>query len=384
MARSIDYDVVVAGAGPGGTSAARILAENGLSVLLVDRSEFPRYKTCGGGLIGVTRKEIPEGAPIREYFHECTFTSNFSKMHKRRAQVPYMATVSRSEFDFWLLGLAERAGAQFRVDTVKSFEENGDQIIVKFSSANSVVSRYLIDATGTSSRIARQVGVRLAKLDLGLEYELDISGVENQWNGRIHLDWGKIPGSYGWVFPKAGSLTVGVIAEKGNSSGAIKKYLNDFCDAVGVSGQKVLRESGHLTRCREENSPVGSGRVLLVGDSAGLLEPWTREGISYSVRSGRMAAESILNATTPSGAVSHYNASLSRTLFKEMKAGFACRKAFECRPGFFHFLIGSTSPGWKYFTRITAGDSDLSRAMNHKSVRFVVNYLGRRKKISSQ
>ena len=47
MARSIDYDVVVAGAGPGGTSAARILAENGLSVLLVDRSEFPRYKTCG-------------------------------------------------------------------------------------------------------------------------------------------------------------------------------------------------------------------------------------------------------------------------------------------------------------------------------------------------
>ena len=87
MARSIDYDVVVAGAGPGGTSAARILAENGLSVLLVDRSEFPRYKTCGGGLIGVTRKEIPEGAPIREYFHECTFTSNFSKMHKRRAQV---------------------------------------------------------------------------------------------------------------------------------------------------------------------------------------------------------------------------------------------------------------------------------------------------------
>lgn len=259
MARSIDYDVVVAGAGPGGTSAARILAENGLSVLLVDRSEFPRYKTCGGGLIGVTRKEIPEGAPIREYFHECTFTSNFSKMRERRTQVPYMATVSRTEFDAWLLRLAEQAGAQFRVEMVKSFEENGDQVTVKFSSETSVACRYLVDATGTSSRIARQIGVRLAKLDLGLEYELDISGVESQWNGRIHLDWGRIPGSYGWVFPKSDSLTVGVIAEKGNSSEAIKKYLNDFCDAVGVSGQKVLRESGHLTRCREDNSPVGIG-----------------------------------------------------------------------------------------------------------------------------
>lgn len=380
MGRSIDYDVVVAGAGPGGTSAARILAENGLSVLLVDRSEFPRYKTCGGGLIGVTRKEIPEGAPIREYFHECTFTSNFSKMRKRRTQVPYMATVSRTEFDAWLLRLAEQAGAQFRVEMVKSFEESGDQVTVKFSSETSVACRYLVDATGTSSRIARQIGVRLAKLDLGLEYELDISGVESQWNGRIHLDWGRIPGSYGWVFPKSESLTVGVIAEKGNSSEAIKKYLNDFCDAVGVSGQKVLRESGHLTRCREDNSPVGSGRTLLVGDSAGLLEPWTREGISYSVRSGRMAAESILNATATPDVVSQYSASLSRTLFEEMKAGFACRKAFECRPGFFHFLIGSTSPGWKYFTRITTGDSDLSRAMNHRSVKVAMNYLGSRKK----
>ena len=380
MARSIDYDVVVAGAGPGGTSAARILAENGLSVLLVDRSEFPRYKTCGGGLIGVTRKEIPEGAPIREYFHECTFTSNFSKMRKRRTQVPYMATVSRTEFDAWLLCLAEQAGAQFRVEMVKSFEEIGDQVTVKFSSETSVACRYLVDATGTSSRIARQIGVRLAKLDLGLEYELDISGVESQWNGRIHLDWGRIPGSYGWVFPKSDSLTVGVIAEKGNSSEAIKKYLNDFCDAVGVSGQKVLRESGHLTRCREDNSPVGSGRTLLVGDSAGLLEPWTREGISYSVRSGRMAAESILNATATSDVVSQYSASLSRTLFEEMKAGFVCRKAFESRPDFFHFLIGSTSPGWKYFTRITTGDSDLSRAMNHRSVKVAMNYLGSRKK----
>jgi len=380
MARSIDYDVVVAGAGPGGTSAARILAENGLSVLLVDRSEFPRYKTCGGGLIGVTLKEIPEGAPIREYFHECTFTSNFSKMRERRTQVPYMATVSRTEFDAWLLRLAEQAGAQFRVEMVKSFEENGDQVTVKFSSETSVACRYLVDATGTSSRIARQIGVRLAKLDLGLEYELDISGVESQWNGRIHLDWGRIPGSYGWVFPKSDSLTVGVIAEKGNSSEAIKKYLNDFCDAVGVSGQKVLRESGHLTRCREDNSPVGIGRTLLVGDSAGLLEPWTREGISYSVRSGRMAAESILNATATPDVVSQYSASLSRTLFEEMKAGFACRKAFECRPDFFHFLIGSTSPGWKYFTRITTGDSDLSRAMNHRSVKVAMNYLGSRKK----
>lgn len=380
MARSIDYDVVVAGAGPGGTSAARILAENGLSVLLVDRSEFPRYKTCGGGLIGVTLKEIPEGAPIREYFHECTFTSNFSKMRERRTQVPYMATVSRTEFDAWLLRLAEQAGAQFRVEMVKSFEENGDQVTVKFSSETSVACRYLVDATGTSSRIARQIGVRLAKLDLGLEYELDISGVESQWNGRIHLDWGRIPGSYGWVFPKSDSLTVGVIAEKGNSSESIKKYLNDFCDAVGVSGQKVLRESGHLTRCREDNSPVGIGRTLLVGDSAGLLEPWTREGISYSVRSGRMAAESILNATATPDVVSQYSASLSRTLFEEMKAGFACRKAFECRPDFFHFLIGSTSPGWKYFTRITTGDSDLSRAMNHRSVKVAMNYLGSRKK----
>lgn len=378
MAMSYDFDVVVAGAGPSGTSAARTLAEGGLSVLLVDRSEFPRYKTCGGGLIGVTRKEIPEGAPVREYFRECTFTSNFSKLRKRRTQTPYMATVSRIEFDAWLLSLAKQSGAKFSVDTVKKFEENHNYVTVEFASNTSVSAKFLVDATGTSSRIARQIGVRLAKLDLGLEYELDIAGIESRWNERIHLDWGVMPGSYGWVFPKGDSLTVGVIAEKGNSSGDLKNYLSDFCKAVGVSGQKLLRESGHLTRCRESDSPVGSERVLLVGDSAGLLEPWTREGISYAVRSGKMAAESILRMSETSSVISHYRALLDDSLFKEIRAGFVCRKAFECHPNFFHFLIGSTYPGWKYFTRITTGDTNLARAMEHKSARFVMNYLGGR------
>ena len=83
-------------------------------------------------------------------------------------------------------------------------------------------------------------------------------------------------------------LTVGVITAKGHPA-ETKKYLTDFVAQQRLSHLPVVRESGHQTRCRTEDSPLGLGRVLVAGDAAGLLEPWTREGISYAVRSGRLA-----------------------------------------------------------------------------------------------
>ena len=83
-------------------------------------------------------------------------------------------------------------------------------------------------------------------------------------------------------------LTIGVIAARGEGE-ATKRYLRDFVGWMGLERHRVLHDSGHLTRCRTPDSPVGRGRVLLAGDAAGLLEPWTREGISFATRSGALA-----------------------------------------------------------------------------------------------
>ncbi len=231
----------------------------------------------------------------------------------------------------------------------------------------------VIAADGTSSRLAREVGVRLSRVDLGLELELEAGPHAEEWADRVHLDWGPIPGSYAWVFPKGDILTVGVIAARGAGE-ETRRYLRDFVRWVGLDGLRVVHDSGHLTRCRTPTSPLGRGRVLLAGDAAGLLEPWTREGISFATRSGALAGAAA--AAGPSGVVERYRAALSAELLPEMAAGERCLRAFEARPWAFHELIRSTPVGWHQFARITRGDTTLARAVRRLPVRAGLGLLG--------
>ncbi len=83
---------------------------------------------------------------------------------------------------------------------------------------------------------------------------------------------------------------MGVISARGDGAGT-KRYLEDFIARLGLAGFEPAISSGHLTRCRSDDSPLSRGRVVVCGDAAGLLEPWTREGISFALRSGRLAGE---------------------------------------------------------------------------------------------
>ena len=128
-------------------------------------------------------------------------------------------------------------------------------------------------------------------------------------------------------------------------------------------------------RGRGRSAPAGKllgsalerGGVLLAGDAAGLLEPWTREGISFAVRSGALAGAAA--AAGRETAQASYAAGLGDELLPEMAAGEACLRAFERRPGAFHGLLFGTSVGWRHFGRLTRGETTLARAMLHPSVR---------------
>src|SRR6202007_2244951 len=99
----------------------------------------------------------------------------------------------------------------------------------------------------------------------------------------------------------------------------------------GLAGFEPTISSGHLTRCRSDDSPLGRGRVLLCGDAAGLLEPWTREGISFAVRSGTMAGRTRARAARGelSDAQEAYAAEIESSLAREMRAGDLFLTAFE-------------------------------------------------------
>lgn len=374
------YDVIVVGAGPAGASAAYAAARAGAQALVLDRATFPRYKTCGGGLIGPTLAALPAGfqVPVRTEVHRATLTLDGGRWADRRSERRLLRLVDRASFDQALLRSAQEAGAESREGVTVTGVDQDDDLVTLQTSAGPLRARYVIGADGSASRVARHVGVTTDAVDLGMEVELETGDQAHRWEGRVHLDWGAEPGTYAWVFPKGDTLTVGVIQARGHAE-STRAYLRKFITDMGLSGLREIHSSGHLTRCRSVDSPLSRGRVLVAGDAAGLLEPWTREGISYAVRSGRLAGESVAADGSDDAATvrSTYDAGIASTLAREMAAGRIALRAFERSPGLMHHIVARTERGWREFARLTGGDATLADALEHRSVRWGLRAVGR-------
>ena len=367
-----DWDVVVVGAGPAGSSAALAAVRTGARTLVLDRARFPRYKTCGGGLVGATLSSLPRDVrvPVRQEIMAATFTHGGRRQVTRRSRRPFLTMVDRADFDQVLLERAVRAGAVPQLGTtVVSVEDDGD--VVRLATREGIVrARFAIGADGSASRVARRIGVATEQIDLGLELELDAGDLAEQWRGRLHMDWGEAPGSYGWVFPKGPRLTVGVIAAKGDADDE-RAYLERYVEALGLTGAPVLKDSGHLTRCRTSGSPLGSGRVLVAGDAAGLLDPWTREGISFAVRSGLMAGRLAAAGgrhLPPPRVQDSYRRWVDVALTPEMRASRVFLQAFQSHPGLVHGVLGRTPLGWAAFRHLSLGTTSTARLRSRSMV----------------
>ncbi|MFJ9344079.1 geranylgeranyl reductase family protein [Streptomyces sp. NPDC101733] len=369
------WDVIVVGAGPAGASAAHAAASAGRSVLLLEKAELPRYKTCGGGIIGPSRDALPPGfvLPFKDRIHAVTFSMDGKLARTRRSKGMLFGLINRPEFDAALVAAAEKAGATLRTGTaVTRVEQHGSAVpdrrtvAVVLADGETVLARSVVGADGSASRIGAHVGVEMDQVDLGLEAEIPVpETVAEDWKGRVLIDWGPLPGSYGWVFPKGDTLTVGVIAAKGEGA-ATKRYLDDFIARLGLAGFEPSLSSGHLTRCRKPESPLSRGRVLVAGDAAGLLEPWTREGISFALRSGRLAGEWAVKISEAQDAVDarrqalNYAFAIKAGLGVEMAVGKRMLTLFASRPLAIHTVLIGLRPAWLAFARVTRGATTLA------------------------
>jgi geranylgeranyl reductase family protein len=362
-----DWDVAVVGAGPAGLSAAYAAAGAGARTLVLEKAEHPRYKTCGGGLIGTSLAALAGRiqVPVRDQIDSVTFTSAGRRGFTRRHPAgPLLAMVRREEFDDRLREAAAGAGAEVRQRAaVRAIEQDADRVRLRLVDGTELTARSVIGADGSSGITARHVGVGYGQVDLGLELELPVpQPVRDRWRGRLLLDWGSIPGSYGWVFPKGDQLTVGVIATRGLGE-PTRRYLREFVDRLGLGGIEPRHDSGHLTRCRTDSSPLRRDRVLVAGDAAGLLEPWTREGISFALRSGALAG-----AAAAAGQLDRYVTDVHDQLVPEMRAGRRLLTAFARHPNVFHAAM-ATPPGWRMFARFCLGEASFDRTVTRRPVR---------------
>ena len=364
------------GGGPAGLSAAYAAATAGARVIVLERAEHPRYKTCGGGLIGTSLAMATPRitVPGRDQINAITFTRRGRHSFTRRSPSPVLTLVSRDDFDNAWKNAASAAGATIRENSqARAITQDDDLAHITLADGTAIAARVVIGADGSAGITARHVGVQLDQQDLGLEVELAATGADRAaWRGRVLLDWGAFPGSYGWVFPKDDELTVGVIMAKGHGA-ETKQYLADLLTRVGLTGRPVLRDSGHLTRCRRPDSPLRKGRVLLAGDAAGLLEPWTREGISYALRSGAWAGE-VAAGGTDLGA---YERRITEELQPEMTAGRRLLALNVRRPGLVHLAM-ATPLGWRAFQMFCRGELSMARVVNRPAIHAAISLLGAR------
>jgi geranylgeranyl reductase family protein len=323
-------DVLVVGAGPAGSATAMHLAGAGASVLLVDKARFPRDKPCGGGLTGRALRHVPcDVEPVVErVVDRMVLRASYRTTLDRSAAAPLVAMTQRRRLDLHLAQQAARAGADFRDGTPVAELELDDAGVSARVGPARVRASYLVGADGANGPVARAAGLGAGILrGVALEGNAPWSALdEARYASAAWVELGVVPGGYGWVFPKGdhANLGVGGWMEEGPR---LRDHLERLARAHGVDASELTEVRGHRLPMRELGAPAMRGRVLLVGDAAGLVDPLSGDGIYEAFVSAKLASTSIL-ADRPV----EYEAQLSAALDRHAAASWKAKRAVERYP----------------------------------------------------
>lgn len=288
-----DYDVVVIGAGPAGSAAARRARDLGLTVALIDKATFPRHKLCGALVTPRSHKAIARifgmEMPADMALATDKFGFDWDGEELRLHTMPYEMTYSyRTIFDHWLLQAALGAGAVDMTGRRVAEIRDAENALV-MEDGTRIGYRVLIGADGAASPVARHLfGAAFDKERIGFAYEVE-TDTPCEPGARMAIEFNVVQWGYGWNFPKRGGRTIGVAGVRGHDQD-LRERMEVYLRQEGVDPDSVTIKGAHIPFGDYRERP-GRGNILLVGDAAGFVDAITGEGIALAMESGALAAE---------------------------------------------------------------------------------------------
>ena len=334
-----DFDAVIVGAGPAGAVAARDLSRAGARVALVDGSH-PREKPCGGGVTGRALdlagpgdagSAAGTGRVVERVVFEAGGRSAAVELSSRKD----LRVFSREAFDSGLLAQARDAGAVLVGARARTIARSGHRWTVT-AATETLDTSWLLGADGAGGIVRKQIFRPFARSQISIAAGSYVAGVEAS---EIAIAFVDAPRGYLWSFPRPGHLAVGACAQADETTtdamhAIADAWIDRYPAATGRPRRRYAWPIPSLDVADlDAEQPSGPGWMLL-GDAAGLVDPITREGIFFAVRSGMLAAAALQSAEPPRV----YAAAVRDELHGELRRAARLKAGFY-RPRFTRLLI---------------------------------------------
>ena len=311
--KTLERDVIVVGAGPGGSTCSAFLLRQGLDVLMLDKEVFPRDKPCGDGQVGVTTRTLDELGWLDGYketigFENYGIVITSPDYTKLVVDAPFKGMrydAPRRLFDHYCVKCAVKEGVDFKENAwvYDLIWEDGKVCGVKAKIDGEYVqirSKMVIGADGSHSIIAKKIGM-FPDTDNGVAVagRCYLEDVDMEPYNEIHFDRGVLPG-YIWLFPEKDKLcNVGVGFNRDmylETRKPMDELLFDWIERSPF-GER-LRGKRMVGEFRGWRLPSGSQSLenvvpgcILIGDAGSMIMPLTGEGVGPAMVTGKMAAQ---------------------------------------------------------------------------------------------
>ena len=299
------FDVIIAGAGPAGSTCAWLLAQSGFKVLLLEKTRFPREKPCGGLLSGKALASISTPLPARLILGKVNGMRMVAKDGDLQAESGHLpgraVLVDRSQFDWWMIERACQAGAVYRDHSEVVGVANGSEKATVYLTTGALVTKWVVGADGAASTVARTASLRKTwrswQSGVTLCREWHSHTLPADKSGFIELHAIGIPGALGWYFSWEGGWRIGV-----GAPAFFRPHLAETLDLLvkKVSARRGITDdllpaktTGAIVPTSVFWPRLGKKRIFLAGDAAGLADPFSGEGIAAALQSGAAIAGAI-------------------------------------------------------------------------------------------